>query len=88
MTSQHRKGQTMTDPASELPPARKWFSIALVILVLVVLFLWYSPHSGKPKQEQPVAPTPRSTEWAPEPTGPAVPVNLPRTPMTNVPDRK
>ncbi|MBN9143681.1 MULTISPECIES: hypothetical protein [unclassified Novosphingobium] len=78
----------MKDPVSGPSPAKRWLSAIMVLLLVLVLTIWYVAPPSKPKQEQQARPAPRSTEWAPEPAGPAVPVNLPKTPMTNVPDQK
>ena len=48
---------------------------------------WYWRCQPEAQQAAPVPPVAKSTEWAAEPAGPAVPVNLPKTPMTNTPDK-
>lgn len=56
----------------------KWFWIAVILLLLVVLAVWLVKPSGESNDvvvaTQPAA---QSTEWAEEPAGPKVPVELP-----------
>ena len=77
----------MTEPEFDTGVTGRRLRIFLVILVLVAVIIWFVAPFGTTKQEAPVQPVTQSKDWAPEPTGPAVPVNLPKTPMTNVPDK-
>lgn len=57
-----------------------------VILTLIAPALLLAGCNDKPAEPEAAQPTPQSTEWTTEnPATPAVPVNLPETPMTNVP---
>ncbi len=72
------------DPAAS---GKWWWRIAALVVVIAVIF-WFAGSLGPKKDEaQTAQPTVRSTDWAPEPTGPKVPVNLPKTRMTNVPEK-
>jgi cytochrome c-type biogenesis protein CcmH/NrfF len=62
----------------------KWLWIVLVLVLLVVLAIWIA-RSQKERDLVVTVPAGQETEWAVEPTGPAVPVTLPTTPMTNAP---
>lgn len=77
----------MTDPVFEGPPVRQWAWIFGVALVVVAAIFWLGGALDTDHSASSAQPVGRSTEWAPEPTGPAVPVNLPKTPMTNAPDK-
>jgi hypothetical protein len=57
-----------------------------VALTLLAPALLLAACNNKPTEPEASQPSPRSTEWTTEnPATPAVPVNLPETPMTNVP---
>lgn len=73
----------MTDPNISRYGWKMWLVIvtALVLLVAIVL-LFYAPLRGPVPDEAPATP---STEWTTAPEGPAVPVDLPETPMRNAP---
>jgi hypothetical protein len=73
----------VTDPAPDNPPSKRLLKVVLVVVVIVAIFLVAKPLGYR----QPAPPEPQSTEWANEPEGPAVPVTLPKTPMTNVPEK-
>jgi hypothetical protein len=57
------------------------------LIVVVAGVLWFAAPWETAKKAPPAEPVARSTDWAVEPTGPAVPVNLPKTQMTNVPNK-
>jgi hypothetical protein len=79
-------------------PTAKWMW-RIGVIVVTALIVWFAIPFGPRRAERPVPPvtqsravpqsksTTQSTEWAPEPTGPSVPINLPKTPMTNVPEK-
>jgi len=76
----------MTDAAPHSRPGLRWlWWTGLLVAVALAVFWLGAPWQTGPKtgSAQPVA---KSTNWAIEPTGPAVPVNLPKTEMTNAPD--
>jgi len=77
----------MTEPVSERPPAKRWFWKICLILAVVAAILWFAVSLETGKKEPAGQPVARSTDWAPEPTGPVVPVTLPKTPMTNTPEK-
>jgi PBP1b-binding outer membrane lipoprotein LpoB len=57
--------------------------VAIALIAPALLLAGCNNQPTEPEQSQP---TPQSTEWTTEnPATPAVPVNLPETPMTNVP---
>jgi len=62
-----------------------WIFAVFAILVIIGLFYFAPFHTVTPEEES--TPTAPSTEWTEAPTGPAVPVDLPKTPMTNVPEK-
>lgn len=71
---------------AEPPPTdrSKWLWIGLILILLVVFVVWTLRSSGE-RDLVATVPAGEETEWAVEPTGPAVPVILPTTPMTNAP---
>jgi hypothetical protein len=78
----------MTISTSDAGSSGKWWwRIALLVLIIAVI-VWFAPSLGTKKEAASSGePVVRSTDWAPEPTGPKVPVNLPKTRMTNVPEK-
>lgn len=69
----------MTDPArSDVTRKKRLWLFGLVLLAIAVSF-WFARPLGEPTTK----PRAQSTEWAPEPEGEAVPVNLPTTPLKN-----
>ena len=82
----------MTNPALDKRPTSRWLG-RIVLILVIALIVWFMFPFGPRKAEPPVQSVTQSkgvtqsTEWAPEPTGPSAPVNLPKTPMTNVPDQ-
>ncbi len=77
----------MPDPACAIPSARGWAWIVGLIMIVIATIIWLGASleaAGKPSPVQPVA---RSTDWAIQPTGPAVRVNLPAIRMANTPGK-
>lgn len=61
-------------------------TIGIVAILAIILFLslfYFAPFAENAPDEQPVPPP--STEWTTAPEEPGVAVDLPDTPMTNVP---
>lgn len=63
-----------------------WLWIVIILALIVLFFIWLWKPSGDTGHIV-VAPQPtaQATDWAVEPSGPKVPVNLPETEMTNAP---
>jgi hypothetical protein len=77
----------MQDSVSKRSPNHRWYWLTALLAVVVAGALWLGALWGTGNKAAPVQPVAKSTEWTAEPTGPAVPVNLPKTPMTNTPDK-
>jgi hypothetical protein len=76
----------MTDPArSDATRKKRLWMFGLVLLAIAVSF-WFARPLGEPDKVEPGKPQAQSTEWAPEPEGEAVPVDLPTTPLKDVAD--
>jgi hypothetical protein len=75
----------MSDPLGGSKTAKKWVRTLGLVLLAIGAAVWFARPLGEPTMVEPSRPAPQSTEWAPEPEGSAVPVTLPKTPMTNVP---
>jgi hypothetical protein len=78
----------MPDSISKPPASHRWYWLTALLALLVAGGIWlgalWEPVSKIPVAAQPVA---KATDWAVQPAGPAVPVTLPKTPMTNTPDK-
>lgn len=74
----------MNDPVRDKGHARKWLWTAVLILLALGAAFWFAKPLGEPTKVTATKPTAQSTEWAPVPDGPAVPVTLPNTPLRNV----
>lgn len=75
----------MSDPVRETKTAGKWLWPVVVTLLVIGALFWFAKPLGEPEKVGTAKPAAQSTEWAEEPKGPAVPVTLPTTPLTNVP---
>lgn len=74
----------MTDPVRDgVMKKRLLWTIVLVALAIAASF-WFAQPLDKPPEVETGSLQPQSTEWAVEPEGEKVPVNLPNTPMRNV----
>lgn len=67
----------MADPTS--PGGLRWLWLLIILLLVVAAIVWLT---RPPKQARTMVPAP---PFVVEPSGPAVPVTLPNTPMRNVP---
>jgi hypothetical protein len=76
----------MSDPLREDSAMKKWVWAFLLVLLAIGVTVWFARPWAEPTKVETSGPAPQSTEWAPEPEGSAVPITLPKTPMTNVPD--
>jgi len=64
-----------------------WLWMAVILALLVVLVVWFFGPVGDAGSQQAAAPEVESTDFVAEnPTEPAVPVTLPDTPMTSLPE--
>lgn len=73
----------MEKPPSSPKASSKWFWILILLALFIVVVVWFANPLGKVEQPPPAQTVKQSTEWAPEPEGPAVEVNLPETPLKN-----
>lgn len=76
----------MVDSTPGRKPANRLIWLLAAALVIAVAFIWFAKPAGESTQAPPAKPVAQSTDWTAEPQGPAVPVKLPDTPMTNTPD--
>jgi len=76
----------LTDPLSDQKPPSRWFWIVIILLLFAILLAWLLLPLAEVDQGAPPEQLPPSSEWIQaNPTEPSVPVELPKTPMTNVP---
>jgi len=79
----------VSDPVSDVRPARKWLWVIVLILLFVLVIGWFANPLGTGTIVEPAVvpaePVAPSTDLTPAPEGSAVPVTLPETPMTNTP---
>ncbi len=66
-------------------PASNWLWIIILALLFITAIVWFVNPMGRVKAAATITKAAPSTQWAPAATGPAVPVNLPTTLMTNAP---
>lgn len=71
------------NPATGSDHSKTWAWMALLSLLIVGAVFWFFTRSEE--RLQPPVPASQSKDWTVEPQGPAVPVNLPKTRMTNAP---
>jgi hypothetical protein len=75
----------MSDQLGRSKNTKKWAWILVLVLLAIGAAVWFARPLRDAAKEEPSRPAAQSTEWTPEPEGSAVPVNLPKTPMTNAP---
>lgn len=75
----------MVDSVPGPKPATRLIWVLAAAVAIAAGFIWFARPAGDRTQAPPAKPVAQSTDWAAEPQGPAVPVELPKTPMTNAP---
>jgi len=75
----------MTDPVRDGRANSRWLWAIVLIIIAVAVTYWLASPLGEQAKVEPTKPQAQSTEWAPTPEGPAVPVTLPTTKLKVVP---
>jgi len=76
----------VTPPPRKFRFSPKFFWAAILVILFVVTVVWFINPLGKMEEtRQQPGPFANPTEWSVKPTGPAVDVTLPTTPVTMVP---
>lgn len=73
----------MPPPSSQATSKARWFWVVVLLALLITVIFWFADPLGIVEGTPRPEPTANPTEWTVEPTGPAVEVRLPETPMTN-----
>lgn len=61
----------------------QWYWLATLLAVLILVLIWFADPFAISEVRPGPRPTANPTDWTVKPTGPAVQVNLPTTPMRN-----
>lgn len=75
----------MADKPGGQSSSRMFWIIVLILLLVLVIGWLVSPMGKVETVQQAGEPAAQESDWAEEPTGPAVDVTLPEAPMTNAP---
>lgn len=75
----------MDNPTGGKKSARHMVWVVGLIALFAIFAFMFARPLGKTESDPAAKPAPQSTEWAEDAKDPAVPVELPTTPMTNVP---
>jgi hypothetical protein len=75
----------MREPSPPRKAGIQWIWVAVLLGLLILVIVWFSDPLGSIAGSPAADPTANPTEWTIEPTGPAVDVKLPETPLKNSP---
>lgn len=73
----------MVDPIDDGAAKRRRLWVIVLVVLAIAASFWFARPLGVSEKVEPARPQAQSTEWAEEPDGEKVPVNLPNTPMLN-----